>query len=207
MGQAQWFCLFRGDAGPMAVPAESVAEVLDVDRLVRLAWSPPQVAGLCSFHRDVIPVVRLASSPRGAMADPSGEPDPPAGTAPSAGSQDAEVHARCILLILKGERGAWGIRSDSAWTIMSRECAEDHPPRTEGDGPVLVGTILHAGTRYHVLDTDATWHGLRSAIGRWYGLLGEPEVAPPIASGEWSGEPSQASCERTGKSERYRGGE
>src|SRR5215831_17686569 len=44
MGQEQWFCLFRGDAGPMAVPAESVAEVLDVDRLVRLAWSPPQVA-------------------------------------------------------------------------------------------------------------------------------------------------------------------
>ena len=34
------------------------------DTLVRLAWSPPQVIGMCSYHREVIPVVVLDSLPR-----------------------------------------------------------------------------------------------------------------------------------------------
>jgi chemotaxis signal transduction protein len=173
MGQAQWFCLFRGDAGPMAVPAESVAEVLETDNLVRLAWSPPQVVGLCPYHQEVIPVVRLVAS-RIANADPSSEPDPTAGAETSGEKHGVDDRTRCILLILRTEQGAWGIPSDSAWTIMSRGCPEYHPPHTDGDGPVLVGTVLHAGARYGILDTEATWHGLRSAIGRWYGLIGEP---------------------------------
>jgi chemotaxis signal transduction protein len=198
MNQERWFCLFRGDAGPMAVPAESVAEVLDVDRLVRLAWSPPQVAGLCPFHREVIPVIRLAASTHDTRVDSSGESDPPAGTHPSGERQDRDDRARRILLILKADRGSWGIRSDSAWTIMSRECPEYHAPQSEGDGPVLVGNILHAGTRYGVLDTEATWHGLRSAIGRWYGLIGESAMAPSIAPGEDQREPPRTCQERTG---------
>jgi hypothetical protein len=184
MRPERWFCLFRGDAGPMAVPAESVAGVLDIDRLVRLAWSPPQVAGLCPYRREVVPVVRLDSSSRSMGADPSSGPDPPAGADPPGERHGLDDRARCILLILKTEHGAWGIRSDSAWTIMSRECPEYHPPRTDGMGPVLVGTILHGGACHGVLDTEATWHGLRSDISRWYGLIGEPEVAPPGAPGE-----------------------
>jgi chemotaxis signal transduction protein len=207
MGQEQWFCLFRGDAGPMAVPAESVAEVLDVDRLVRLAWSPPQVAGLCPYHREVVPVVRLAPSPHRGRTNPASRPDPAAGAEPSGEAQDVEDRARRVILILRTGQGAWGIRSDAAWTIMSRECPEHHPPHTDGDGPVLVGTILHAGVSYGVLDTEATWHGLRSAIGRWHGLSSEPEITPPIAPGADGREPPQACHERSGQSHHCRGGE
>jgi hypothetical protein len=205
MRQERWFCLFRGDAGPMAVPAESLAEVLERDRLVRLAWSPPQVAGLCPYHREVVPVVRLAPSPRSAEADASSQPDQAVGADPTA-EIDVDDQPRRLLLILKTEQGAWGIQSDSEWTIMSRECPESHPPQQDGNGPVLVGTILHAGTRFGVLDTDATWHGLRSAISRWYGRIGEPEIPSPIVPGEEWREPRQSLHERSGQSESYRGG-
>ena len=174
MGQEQWYCLFRSDAGPMAVPAEVVAEVLETESLVRLAWSPPQVVGLCPCHRDVIPVVRLAPLPLGMGADGPIGPDRTT-LADAAGEEhDVDDRTRCILLILKTEHGTWGIQGDSVWTIMSREGPESHPPHTEGNGPVLVGTIPHAGTRYGVLDAEATWLGLRSAINRWYGFIGEP---------------------------------
>src|SRR5262245_21946480 len=53
-GPEQWFCLFHGDAGPMAIAVESVAEVVETDRLIRLAWSPPRVVGMCSYHREVV---------------------------------------------------------------------------------------------------------------------------------------------------------
>jgi chemotaxis signal transduction protein len=191
IGQEGWFCLFHGDAGPMAVPADSVVEVLEIDRLVRMAWNPPQVAGLCPFHREVIPVVRLTSSSYGG-GDSPGNPDTPTVAEPLADTLRDEDHVRSILLILKAGRGAWGVRSDSAWTIISRECPEYHPPRPDGDGPVLVGTIDRAGIRYGVLDTEATWQGLRSAIGRWYGQIGGPEtvtpIAPSVRQGKWSQE-------------------
>ncbi len=205
--QEQWFCLFRGDAGPMAVPAESVAEVLEIDRLVRLAWSPPQVAGLCPFRREVIPIVRLTSSSRGAGADSSGKPATPTVADPLAETPHDEDDVRSILLILKAGRGAWGVRSDSAWTIMSRECPEYHPPRPDRDGPVLVGTILRAGIRYGLLDTEATWHGLRSAIGRWYGRIGDPETVTPIAPGVGQRQLPQESHDATGAFERKGGAE
>ncbi len=174
MRQDQWFCLFRGDAGPMAVSAESVAEILESDGLVRLAWSPPQVVGLCPYRRDVVPIVRLAPVPRRVGAGPSSQPE--LTTLPVASGEEHHVddRTRRILLILKSEHGAWGIQGDSVWTILSRECPEDQPPCTDENGPVLVGSIPHAGTRYGILDIEATWLGLRAAISRWYGYLGEP---------------------------------
>jgi chemotaxis signal transduction protein len=173
MGLQPWFCLFLGDAGPMAVPAASVAQVVDADRLVRMAWSPPQVVGLCPFHREVVPVVRLAPPPRLDGAVPSSGPEPTARADTPGEKPGLDDQARCILLVLRTEHGAWGIRSDPVWTIMSRGHPEHGPPHADEDGPVLVGTIQHAGTRYGILDTEATWHGLRSAISRWYGLIGE----------------------------------
>ena len=53
---------------------------------------------------------------------------------------------RCVVLILKTEHGAWGIRVDSANTIMSRESPEYHPPRMDANGPVLIGTVRRAGS-------------------------------------------------------------
>ena len=63
IGTKQWFCLFRGDGRPMAISVESVAEVLETDTLIRLAWSPPQVVGMCSYRREVVPVVKLCALP------------------------------------------------------------------------------------------------------------------------------------------------
>src|SRR5437764_11855917 len=83
MGEEHWFCLFGGAAGPMAVSVESVAEVLETDTLFRLAWSPPQVVGLCLYHREVVPVVLLAPLPCGVGADLPRGPDPTAGADPS----------------------------------------------------------------------------------------------------------------------------
>ena len=79
----QWFCLFRGDAGPMAVSVESVAEVLETDTLVRLAWSPPQVVGMCSYHREVVPVVVLGPLPPGVGEDLLRGQDPAIATDPA----------------------------------------------------------------------------------------------------------------------------
>src|SRR5262249_60169768 len=61
--EEQWYCLFQGDFGPMAVSVESVAEVLEGDTLVRLAWSPPSVAGLLSHPREGVPVVVVGARP------------------------------------------------------------------------------------------------------------------------------------------------
>ena len=59
MEQEKSFCLFHGDAGPMAVAVESMAAVLETEFLVPLVWSPPQVIGLCPYHREVVPVISL----------------------------------------------------------------------------------------------------------------------------------------------------
>ncbi len=53
-------------AAAFAVGLEAVAEVVEVERLVRLPQSPPHVLGLCALRRDVIPVVavqRTAAEP------------------------------------------------------------------------------------------------------------------------------------------------
>jgi hypothetical protein len=186
MGQEQWFCLFGGDAGPMAVAAESVAEVIETESLVRLAWSPPQVVGLCPYHRDVVPVIRLAPWSPAAGADPAVAPEgtPEPGT--SGEEHDVEDRRRWVLLIVKTAQGAWGIPGESVWTIMSRECPEPVPLQADGSGPVLAGIIPHAGTRYGILDAEATWLGLRGAISRWYGVLGEPDPSSPMSPGEES---------------------
>jgi chemotaxis signal transduction protein len=200
MGQEQWFCLFRGDAGPMAVSAESVAEVIETESLVQLAWSPPQVVGLCPYHRDVVPVIRLAPWSQSAGADPASEPDRASEPATSGEEHDVEDRKRWVLLILKTTHGAWGIPGESVWTIMSREDPESLPPQTGENGPVLVGIIPHAGTRYGILDAEATWLGLRCAISRWYGFIGEPELSPPSAAGEEPRPPALSRRARSGES-------
>src|SRR5262245_52060706 len=121
MGQEQGYCLFRSDAGPMAVPAEAVAEALEAERLVRSASTPSRVDGLCPCRRDVIPVVRLAPLPLGMGADgPIGQ-DRTALVDAAGEEHDVDDRTRCILLILKTVHGTWGIQGDSVWTILSRE--------------------------------------------------------------------------------------
>ena len=50
------FCLVRCDSRPLAVAVENVAQVLEIDALVKLSLCPPAIAGLCPYHRQVVPV-------------------------------------------------------------------------------------------------------------------------------------------------------
>jgi chemotaxis signal transduction protein len=184
IGTKPWFCLFRGDAGPMAVSVESVAEVLETDTLVRLAWSPPQVVGLCSYHREVVPVVTLGSFPSGAGDDRSNGPDQAPATDSVGEKLGSDDRTRCVVLILKTEHGNWGIRVDPENTIMSPEFPQYDSPRTGADGPALIGTIGRAGTCYRILNAEAAWRALRSEVGRWAGLISGFNAPSPLPSAD-----------------------
>ncbi len=184
IGPKRWFCLFRGDAGPMAVYVESVAEVLETDTLVRLAWSPPQVVGMCSYHRDVVPVVRLGPLTCDVGEDPLREQDQAVATETTGETIGIDERTGSVVLILKTEQGAWGIPVDSENTIMSRESPEYHSPRTYEHGPVLIGIVRLAGTCYAILDAEETWCGLRAAVGAWCGLIIDSNPSTPLPSRE-----------------------
>jgi chemotaxis signal transduction protein len=184
IGPKQWYCLFHGNTGPMAVSVESVAEVLETDTIVRLAWNPPQVIGMCSYHRQVIPLVVLGALSHNVGEDLCGNPDH-AVAASSAGKRTGlALRTRCVVLILRTEHGAWGLPVDSEKTIVSRESPAYHAPRVDSHGPVLIGIVERAGTCYRIVDAAATWLGLRSAIERWFALISESHPSSPIPFGE-----------------------
>jgi purine-binding chemotaxis protein CheW len=180
IGAKQWFCLFHGDTGPMAVSVESVAQVLETDTLVRLAWNPPQVAGMCSYHREVIPVVVLGALSREAGEELCGNPDHPVATRSAGEKTGIAPRSRCVVLILRTEQGAWGLPVDSESTIVSRESPAYHAPRMDSNGPVVIGIVERAGTCYRIIDAAATWNGLRSAISRWFALINESNPSSPL---------------------------
>src|SRR5947209_17970221 len=82
------WCLFRSDSRHFAVRVDYVSEIVPLDRLVHLPYGPPELLGLCSVRRDVIPVFRVTASDSGEM-----EAAEPANSA----------------LILQAEQGAWGV--------------------------------------------------------------------------------------------------
>jgi hypothetical protein len=101
-------------------------------------------------------------------------------------------------LILRTKHGACGIRVDAESTIMSRESPDYQPPRLEANGPVLIGVVRHAGISHGILDAEATWRRLRSAVARWCGVMSEsnpstspsssmPSEADPIPAGAGAG--------------------
>jgi chemotaxis signal transduction protein len=186
----RWFCFFRVDAEPMAVSVESVAGVLETDRLVRLPWSPPQVVGLCSYHREAVPVVTL-----GSLEDKAADDRRKAQGTETALHSTETTHidlgrSRWTVLVLRTDQGAWGISVKAGSAVMSQESPEHFAPRTDDRGGVLVGTVRFAGTSHGILDAEATWCGLRCAVVRWCGLLSGlepaasvPSEAAPIAGG------------------------
>jgi chemotaxis signal transduction protein len=179
-----WFCLFHGDTGPTAVCVEAVAEVLETDTLVRLAWNPPQVVGMCSYHREVVPVVVLGPVLRDAPENFVAGQDQAVASCSAGEKAGLDERKPCVVLILKTEHGAWGLRAKSEKTIMSCELPDFHAPRINAHGAVLIGTVEHAGICYGILDAEATWRSLRSAVGRWYGLISGSDPSCPLPSGE-----------------------
>jgi chemotaxis signal transduction protein len=162
----------------MAISVECVAEILATDTLARLPWSPPQVVGMCSYHREAVPVVKLGPLPR------EDTHILPVGLERDVAIETARVQVasdeRCVVLILKTEHGTWGIRVDSGNTTLSRESPEHHAPRTYANGPVLIGVVRIPAGCYEILDTEATWRGLRSAIAQWCGLISEANLTRPL---------------------------
>jgi len=186
MEQEKSFCLFHGDAGPTAVSVESVAAVLETESLVRLVWSPPQVVGLCPYHREVVPVISMGPTASGAGTDRNvGVDSRSEAWAGTSGAEDGrEEKTRCVVLILRTEHDAWGLRIDPAGTLISKECPDFHPPRLDEHGSVVIGALTHEETRYEIIDAAATWRGLRCAVARWYGLINEPSFYSALAVGE-----------------------
>jgi chemotaxis signal transduction protein len=185
MEQERSFCLFQTEAGPMAVSVDSVAAVLETATLVPLPWSPPQVVGLCPYHREVLPVISMGTVPAGDAPGRASGPRPaPAAEAPRPVDQRNEEKSRYVVLILRAEQEAWAIRIDPIGTMISRECFHFHPPRTDEHARVFIGAVGSAEASYAVLDAPATWRGLRSAVASWYGLINGPNTPDSLSLGE-----------------------
>jgi hypothetical protein len=88
------------------------------------------------------------------------------------------------VLILRSEHDSWGLRIEHGGTSISRKCPELHPPVIDERGAVLIGTLEGEGKRHMILDAEATWRGLRSAVVRWYRLINEPGFYAAIPLGD-----------------------
>src|SRR4051794_6008810 len=140
------WCLFRSGERHLAIGLESVAEVVEVERLVRLPTSPPRVIGLCALRREVIPVIGLN--------DPG--PEPPAGP------------PGFLVLILRTGRGTWAVRINAEGTLVAEESVDDVAPAAERLGPAFLGSVRRGDTCYAVIDPEATWQDVRQSVEDWY---------------------------------------
>src|SRR5262245_10057281 len=114
------YCLFRCNAKPYGVAVEAVAEVVEVPTLVRISHCSTRIAGLCAFHREVVPVVSLSNEAH--RVDRS--------------AVEWRARGRLVtesLLILQTEQGLWGIRVDADGTLISAgRPSRYEPAQTEG---------------------------------------------------------------------------
>lgn len=143
------WCLFRSRSQHFAVRVDCVSEIVPLDRLVRLPYGPPELLGLCSVRRDVIPVFDAGDS------------------SATAGQDLQPVNSA---LILQAEQGAWGLG-------IHREGIVVDDPRTqddESDSDEIVAPIepvdeLRRGdTTYTVIHPEKVWIKLRASVERWY---------------------------------------
>ncbi len=163
------FCLFDCDLGQMAVSVESVVAVLDMESLVRLVWSPPQVVGLCPYHREVVPVITIGptGSDRSTEPETAIDPRPEVAAEASAAKVVGAEKTGCVVLILRTEHDAWGLRIDHSGTSISRERPDFHAPRLDENGSVWIGHLLRAkrATRFSTLRRPGADCGRRLPAG------------------------------------------
>src|SRR5271154_934231 len=95
---AHSWCLVRIDAQPFAVALSAVVEIVEAEELVRLPLCSPQVLGLCTYRRDLLPVIALGQDRDTAPAPGEGRP---------------------VVLILRSEHGTWGIKIDRDVVIVA----------------------------------------------------------------------------------------
>ncbi len=161
------WCMFRIGTRAYAIGLEAVAEIIEAGGLVRLPLSPPCVLGLCTFRRDVVPVVRLVEEP----ADAPGGDD-----------------ARQTILILRTEQGTWGVKIERGGTVVVESPLDDSVALTaEPAGLAFLGAIRREGVTYPAIDPERTWRRLREAVERGYG---SPHDRPAARPGETASRPS-----------------
>lgn len=154
------FCLFRSDCLPFGVPVSDLAEVVEVDALVRISLCPDRVVGLCPYHRQVVPVVTLGA--RGGRSEALPADSRTKGKAP-----------REAVLILQTDNGLWGVLIDREGTVITSERPNTCEPRVLHDGIVTVGSIHHGTEDYALLDAESTWRGLREGVINWFERINE----------------------------------
>jgi chemotaxis signal transduction protein len=172
-GSTRPWCFFQSGMAAYAIAVEAVAEVVEVERLVRLPHSPPRVLGLCTLRREVIPVIGLDRS--------------------SPASESPGVCSKVTVLILKSGRGRWAFRVNPEGTVVAKEALDDPPAATahaNAPGLAITGTIRRAEMVYAVIDPDATWKNVRKEVEDWYsnhwGRASTPrrgEIYTPAGSG------------------------
>ena len=132
---AQSWCLIRIDTQPFAVALSAVAEIVEAEELVRLPLCSPRVRGLCTYRRDLLPVIALGRTPAVAAA-------------PGAG--------RLVVLILRSEHGCWGIQIDRGVTIVAAGSLDEHcTSYVAPEEAVVIGSITHGLATYSVIDAEA----------------------------------------------------
>lgn len=157
------WCLFRSGATGYAIGLDSVAEVVEVDRLVRLPHSPPRVLGLCSLRREVIPVIGLN--------DPDAAPAPP--------SPPPAARAGLLVMILRTGQGTWAVLINAEGTIVAEEGLDAPAPAGSHLGPVFLGTVRRGEAVYAAIDPVATWQNVRQGVEDWYcDRMGRDTEAP-----------------------------
>ena len=159
------FCLFNCESLPFAVAVANVVEIAEVDALVRIGLCPPRIAGLCPYHRQVVPVVTLGQ-------------DPSRTARPTAEQRNSGKAAREVVLIVQTSQGIWGILIGREGTSITTQRPSRHEPKDEGDGVTTVGRIDHQGVVYSLLDAESTWCGLRALVVNWYALFNESTASP-----------------------------
>ena len=148
--QRPW-CLFQSGAATYAVSLEFVAEVVEVERLVRVPHSPPRIVGLCTLRREVIPVVNL-----GELQESEAGPI---------------FAAKTMVLLLRTTRGYWAVQINAEGIVVTDEIMPTaSPAETTEDRPghCRTGTLTRASTSYTVIDPEATWREVRESIATWY---------------------------------------
>ena len=143
------WCVFRSGNMDFAVDLESVIEVFEVERMIRLPLRAPGVLGLCLIRREVIPVVSLR---------PTSEPAHP---------QEA---TQSVLVLTAGPNNLWGIAVQRADTAVVETEMDGWGSQPTGEGPGARGWVRRGESLHLLIDPTQAWKELRASIERWYGL-------------------------------------
>ena len=142
------FCLFRCASTPLAIRLESVVEVLEVDAMVRLPRTPPVILGICILRREVIPIVTFQAIDK---------------------HRPQWASTSALVLMLRGDRGAWALKIDATGTTVATDRVEPEPlEHMAGTCLVQRGWLSREETRHAVIDYDSTWRHLRQDVEAAY---------------------------------------